>query len=69
MLELLFYFFFMLKLLIMILKLHDPIVIVLFATVLQNKFIFISNTTEWLKKKFVVLDPFLLKQRIPSALV
>lgn len=59
----------MLKLLIMILKLHDPIVIVLFATVLQNKFIFISNTTEWLKKKFVVLDPFLLKQRIPSALV
>ena len=53
----------------MILKLRDPIVIVLFATVLQNKFIFINNTTEWLKKKFVVLDPFLLKQLIPSAFV
>ena len=36
-------------------------VIVLFTTVLQNKFIFINNTTGWLKKKFIVLDPFLLK--------
>lgn len=58
-----------LKLLIKILKLHDPIVIVLFATVLQDKFIFIRNTTGWLKKKFVVLDPFLLKQPSPSTLV
>ena len=55
-----------LKLSIMILKLHDLIIIVLFATVLQDKFIFISNTTGWLKKKFVVLDPFLLKQPSPS---